>query len=47
MSTAANTTSESHEIEKGIFLHIKSMNQTTSEGDPVVLHVFTVLGISS
>jgi len=42
MSTAANTTTESHEIEKGIFLNIKSMNQQTAEGDPVILHVFTI-----
>jgi len=42
MSTLANTTNESHEVEKGIFLHIKAMNQQTAEGDPVVMHVFTV-----
>jgi hypothetical protein len=27
MSTLANTSTETHQIEKGIFLHIKHMNQ--------------------
>ena len=43
MSTSANTTSETHELEKGIFMHVKVMNQQTVEGDPVVVHVFTVI----
>jgi hypothetical protein len=42
MSTSANTTTETHEVEKGIFLTIKKMNQQTTEGDPVTVHVFTV-----
>lgn len=42
MSTAANTSTETHEIEKGIFLTIKAMNQQTAEGDPVTVHIFTV-----
>lgn len=46
MSTSANTTEETHEIERGIYLHVKVMNQQTPEGDPVVLHVFTVRYIS-
>jgi len=36
------STQETQELEKGIFLTIKSMNQTTQEGDPVTVHVFTV-----
>lgn len=42
MSTAANTSSETHEVEKGVFLNVRIMNQQTSEGDPVTVHVFTV-----
>ena len=42
MSTAANTSTETHEIEKGIFLTIKAMNQQTADGDPVTVHIFTV-----
>ena len=42
MSTSANTSTETHELEKGIFLHIKAMNQQTQDGDPVTLHIFTV-----
>lgn len=42
MSTSANTSEETLEIERGILLHVKVMNQQTPEGDPVVLHVFTV-----
>lgn len=42
MSTSANTSLETHEIEKGIYLHIKAMNQQTADGDPVTLHVFSV-----
>ncbi len=43
MSTSANTSSETQEIEKGIFLTIKRMNQQTSDGDPVTVHIFTVI----
>lgn len=42
MSTSANTSSETQELEKGIFLHVKAMNQQTQDGDPVTLHIFTV-----
>ncbi len=42
MSTSANTSTETHELEKGIFLNIKAMNQQTAEGDPVTLHIFSV-----
>ena len=34
--------SETQELEKGVFLTIKSNNQTTSEGEPMTVHIFTV-----
>jgi hypothetical protein len=42
MSTAANVTNERHELEKGIILNIKHMNQQSQDGDPLTMHVFTV-----
>jgi hypothetical protein len=42
MSTAANVTNEKHELEKGIILNIKHMNQQSQDGDPLTMHVFTV-----
>lgn len=42
MSTSANTSNEVHELEKDIFLHIKVLNQTSEDGDPVTYHVFTI-----
>lgn len=41
-TTAENTSTETHEIEKGIFMHIRVMNQVTEEGDPVTVYVFNV-----
>ncbi len=42
-TTATNTETETHELEKGIFLNIRVMRQQTDDGDPVTVHVFNVI----